>query len=158
RTFGIRITEGYGLSETSPLASFNPPSGPIKPGSVGRPAWGIEMRVVDEQDNEVASGEEGELVIRGHNVMKGYYKQPGPTAEAMRNGWFHSGDLARKDADGYFYIVGRKKDMVLRGGFNVYAREVEELLGQHPAVEECAVVAVPDETLGEEVKAIVVLK
>lgn len=158
RNFGLKILEGFGLSETSPVASCNPRSGPVKPGSVGLPVWGVEMRIVDDQDNEVAIGEKGELVIRGHNVMKGYYKQPGPTAEAMRGGWFHSGDLATKDADGYFYIVGRKKDMVLRGGFNVYAREVEELLGQHPAVEECAVIGVPDEMLGEEVKAIVVLK
>jgi long-chain acyl-CoA synthetase len=158
RVFGMPVLEGFGLSETSPIASFNIPTKPPRPGSVGVPVWGVDMKVVDEQEQEVTIGETGELVIRGHNVMKGYYKQPEATAEVLRDGWLHTGDYAKMDADGYFYIVGRKKDMVLRGGFNVYAREVEEVLAAHPAVAECAVIPVPDEILGEEVKAVVVLK
>jgi long-chain acyl-CoA synthetase len=158
RAFGFKILEGFGLSETSPVASFNVRHKPPKPGSIGVPVWGVEMKVVDDQDNEVPAGEAGELLIRGHNVMKGYYKRPELNAEVMRNGWFHSGDLAKMDEDGYFYIVGRNKDMILRGGFNIYSREIEALLVGHPAVLECAVIAVPDEMLGEEVKAFVVLK
>jgi long-chain acyl-CoA synthetase len=150
RAFGCAVLEGYGLSETSPVASFNHPHRERKPGSIGTPVDGVEMRLVGE-------GEIGEIAIRGHNVMKGYWRRPEATAEAIRDGWFHTGDLARVDEDGYFFIVDRKKDMVIRGGYNVYPREVEEVLYEHPAVREAAVVGVPHPELGEEVAAAVVL-
>jgi long-chain acyl-CoA synthetase len=156
--FGVVILEGYGLSETSPVASFNHPGRERKPGSIGTPIEGVQMKVFDEDDEEVRPGEVGEIVIRGHNVMKGYWKRPDATEEAMRGGWFHSGDMARMDEDGYFFIVDRKKDMILRGGYNVYPREIEEVLYEHPAVSEVAVVGVPDERLGEEVGAAIALK
>jgi long-chain acyl-CoA synthetase len=156
--FGCRILEGYGLSETSPVASFNPPDRERKVGSIGIPIEGVEMKAVDDDDNEVPAGEVGEIVIRGHNVMKGYWEMPDATAEAMRGGWFHSGDMARVDEDGYFFIVDRKKDLIIRGGFNVYPREVEEVLYEHPAVREAAVVGFPDDSLGEEIGAAVALK
>ena len=156
--FGITILEGYGLSETSPVASFNHPDRPRKATSIGTPIREVEMRVVDADDHELPPGEVGEIVIRGHNLFKGYWRRPQDTAEAMRGGWFHTGDLARVDEDGYFFIVDRKKDMILRGGFNVYPREVEELLYAHPAVTEAAVVGIPDERLGEEVGAAVALR
>jgi long-chain acyl-CoA synthetase len=158
KAFGATILEGYGLSETSPVASFNQLGQERKAGSIGTPIEGVEMKVVDDDDNELAPGEVGELVIRGHNIMKGYWNRPDATAEAMRGGWFHSGDMARMDEDGYFFIVDRKKDMILRGGYNVYPREVEEVLYEHPAVLEAAVVALPDERLGEEVGAAIALK
>ena len=158
RTFGVRVLEGYGLSETSPVACFNQVHRPSKPGTVGQPIFGVEVRCVDEQGRPVPAGERGEVVIRGHNVMKGYYKRGEATDEAMRNGWFHTGDIGTLDADGYLSIVDRKKDMILRGGFNVYPRELEELMMTHPAVSLVAVVGVPDERLGEEVKAYVVRK
>ncbi len=157
-TFGVTILEGYGLSETSPTASFNVLYKPTKSGTVGLPVYGVEMRVVDANDQEVPVGEIGEIVIRGHNVMKGYYKRPEATAEAIHNGWFHSGDIGKMDEDGYFSIVDRKKDMIIRGGFNVYPREIEEVLYEHPAVSEVAVVGMPDTKMGEEVKAFVYLK
>jgi long-chain acyl-CoA synthetase len=156
--YGCVILEGYGLSETSPVASFNRPDRERKPGSIGIPLEGVEMKVVDENDDELPDGEVGEIVIRGHNVMKGYLGRPEATAEALRGGWFHSGDMARRDDDGYFFIVDRKTDMIIRGGFNVYPREVEEILYEHPAVREAAVLGVPDEEYGEEVAAAVVLK
>jgi long-chain acyl-CoA synthetase len=140
------------------VATFNVRERQRKPGSIGLPIWGSEMRVVDDNDVPVPLGREGEIVLRGPNLMKGYYKRPEATAEAMRNGWFHTGDVARIDEEGYFFIVDRKKDMINRGGFNVYPREVEEVLYGHPAVAEAAVIGVPDEALGEEVKAVVVLK
>jgi long-chain acyl-CoA synthetase len=158
KTFGVVILEGYGLSETSPVASFNHPDRERKPGSIGTPVNGVEMSVLDEEGNEVAPGDVGEIVIRGHNVMKGYWQRPDATEEAMRGGWFHSGDLGRMDEDGYFFIVDRKKDMILRGGYNVYPREVEEVIYEHPAVSEVAVVGVPDESKGEEVGAAVVVR
>ncbi|HEY1014962.1 MAG TPA: long-chain fatty acid--CoA ligase [Herpetosiphonaceae bacterium] len=157
-TFGVRILEGYGLSETAPVACFNPIDKPSKPGTVGLPLWGVEVRCVDDNDQDVPVGEKGEVLIRGYNVMKGYYKRPDVTAEVMRGGWFHTGDIGVLDADGYLAIVDRKKDMILRGGYNVYPRELEEVLMTHPAVSLVAVVGVPDEKLGEEVKAYVVLK
>jgi long-chain acyl-CoA synthetase len=163
--FKVPILEGYGLSETSPVASFNLRRKVRKPGSIGIPVWGVQMALVDENENFIAKpGAEGELsavgeiVVRGHNVMKGYYKRPEATAEVMKGDWFHTGDLARMDSDGYFFIVDRKKEMILRGGFNVYPREVEEFLMTHPKVSLVAVKAVPDEKLGEEVKAYIVLK
>ena len=156
--FQTQILEGYGLSETSPAVCFTHRSSKWKLNSIGTPVWGVEVKVVDPQDKEVPIGELGELVCRGHNVMRGYYKRPEATAEAMRSGWFHTGDLARMDEEGYFFLVDRLKDMVNRGGFNVYPREVEEVLMQHPAVSLAAVIGVPDEQYGEEVKAFVVLK
>ncbi|MBS1793545.1 MAG: long-chain fatty acid--CoA ligase [Acidobacteria bacterium] len=155
--FQTKILEGYGLSETSPVACFNK-YGTSKPGSIGFPVWGVEIRIVDENGHDVPPGELGELVIRGHCVMKGYYKKPEATAAAIRNGWFHTGDLGRRDAEGYIYISDRVKDMILRGGFNVYPREVEEFLMTHEAVSLCAVIGVPCEIHGEEVKAVVVKK
>jgi long-chain acyl-CoA synthetase len=156
--FGCQVLEGYGLSETSPVASFNHPHAERKPGSIGTPIEGVEMRAVDEDGNEVAPGEVGEIAIRGHNVMKGYWGRAESTEEVMRDGWFHTGDMAKVDEDGYFFIVDRKKEMIIRGGYNVYPREVEEVLYEHPAVSEAAVVGVPDEAMGEEVGAAVVLK
>ena len=158
KIFGIGMCEGYGLTETSPLACFNHLSRPAKPGTVGQPLMGTEVKCFDDDDNEVPRGERGEVVIRGHHIMKGYYKRPEATAEAFRNGWFHTGDIGIIDADGYLAIVDRKKDMILRGGYNVYPRELEEVIITHPAVSLCAVIGVPDERLGEEVKAFVVLK
>jgi long-chain acyl-CoA synthetase len=156
--FGIRILEGYGLSETSPLACFNHFEKPSKPGSVGQPIFGVDVRCFDENDTEVKRGERGEVVIRGANVMKGYYKRPEATAEAFRSGWFHTGDIGIMDDEGYLAIVDRKKDMILRGGYNIYPRELEEVIMTHPAVSLVAVIAVPDERLGEEVKAFIVRK
>jgi long-chain acyl-CoA synthetase len=157
--FGCAILEGYGLSETSPVASFNHPDRERKPGSIGTPIEGVEMQVWDDDGNEVPQGEVGEIVIRGHNVMKGYWERPEATREAVtKDGWFRSGDMAKVDEDGYFFIVDRKKDLIIRGGYNVYPREVEEVLYEHPAIQEAAVVGVPDESLGEEVGAVIVLK
>jgi long-chain acyl-CoA synthetase len=156
--FKVEILEGYGLSETSPVATFNRLDRPAKPGSVGLPVWGVSVRVVDPQDNDVPQGEMGEIVIKGHNIMKGYYKRPAETAEAMRGGWFHSGDLGSFDADGFLSITDRVKDMIIRGGFNVYPREVEEVMMTHPAVSLAAVIGVPHDSHGEEVKAYVILK
>jgi long-chain acyl-CoA synthetase len=157
-TFNVRVLEGYGLSETSPVACFNQVFKPSKPGTVGFPISGCQVAIVDDQDRPVATGARGEVVIRGHNVMKGYYKQPEATADALRGGWFHTGDIGVLDADGYLTIVDRKKDMLIRGGTNVYPREIEEVLMTHPAVSLAGVIGVPDERLGEEVKAFVVLK
>jgi long-chain acyl-CoA synthetase len=157
-TFGFQLIEGYGLSETSPIASFNHPDRPTKPGSIGTPIRGVEFDLLDDQGRPVAPGEIGEIVIRGENVMKGYWGQPEATAEAVRDGWFHTGDLATRDADGYYFIVDRLKDLIIRNGFNIYPREVEEVLYRHPAVAEAAVLAVPDDRHGEEVAAMVTLK
>ncbi|MDQ4123823.1 MAG: long-chain fatty acid--CoA ligase [Acidobacteriota bacterium] len=156
--FGLRVLEGYGLSETSPLATFNHFERPSKPGTVGQAIFGVEVKCFDENDQEVPPGTRGEVVIRGSNIMKGYYKRPEATAEAFRNGWFHTGDIGIIDEEGYLSIVDRKKDMILRGGYNVYPRELEEVIMTHPAVSLCAVVGVPDPKMGEEVKAFIVLK
>jgi long-chain acyl-CoA synthetase len=158
QAFDCMILEGYGLSETSPVASFNHPDRERKPGSIGTPIRGVEMKVFDENDREVPAGEVGEIVIRGENVMKGYWNRADATADAIRDGWFHTGDMARVDDDGYFFIVDRKKDMIIRGGYNVYPREVEEVLYEHPAVREAAVVGIPHAEWGEEVGAAVALK
>jgi long-chain acyl-CoA synthetase len=158
KVFNIRVLEGYGLSETSPLATFNHFEKPSKPGKVGQAIFGVEIKCVDENDTEVKRGTRGEVVIRGHNVMKGYYKRPAETLEAFRNGWFHTGDIGIMDEDGYLQIVDRTKDMILRGGYNIYPRELEEVIMTHEAVSLCAVIGVPDERLGEEVKAFIVLK
>jgi len=156
--FGCLVLEGYGLSETSPVASFNHPDRERKPGSIGTPIRGVEMRVVDEQGNDVPEGEVGEIVIRGHNIMKGYWRRSAETAAAIPDGWFRTGDIGRVDEDGYFAIVDRKKDLIIRGGYNVYPREVEEVLYEHPAVAEAAVIGLPHPQLGEEVAAVVALK
>ena len=131
--FGVDIFEGYGLSETSPVATFNQQDRPAKPGSIGYPIWGVEVKLIDDEwnDGRGRPDEVGEIAIRGHNIMKGYYNRPDATAEVMNDGWFRSGDLARRDEDGYYYIVDRAKDMIIRGGFNVYPREIEEVL-HHP--------------------------
>jgi long-chain acyl-CoA synthetase len=156
--FGCKILEGYGLSETSPIASFNHPDRERKPGSIGTPIDGTEMKVVDDDRNEVGLGEIGEILIKGHNVMKGYWKSPKATAESIKDGWFATGDMAKVDDDGYFYIVDRKKDLIIRGGYNVYPRDIEEVLYEHPAVCEAAVIGIPHDDLGEEVGAAVALK
>ncbi|MFK4361756.1 long-chain fatty acid--CoA ligase [Rhodococcus sp. 27YEA6] len=157
--FGVQILEGYGLSETSPLALFSGPESDPRPGSIGVPIWGVEARLVDDSWHTIAGPDEvGELAIRGHNVMKGYFNRPEATAEVMCDGSFRTGDLARVDTDGNYYIVDRAKDMIVRGGFNVHPREIEEVLLTHPAVSLVAVVGVPDTSLGEEVVAYVILE
>ncbi len=158
KEFGCMILEGYGLSETSPVASFNHPDRERKPGTIGQAISGVEMRVQSDDGDPLPAGEIGEIAIRGHNVMKGYWRRPGETAEVMVDGWFRTGDLGRMDRQGYFSIVDRKKDMIIRGGLNVYPREVEEVLYEHPAVAETAVIGIPDPMLGEEVAAVVRLK
>ncbi|MGW0819308.1 long-chain-fatty-acid--CoA ligase [Streptomyces viridiviolaceus] len=157
KRFGIQILEGYGLSETSPVTTFSDPQREPRPGSIGIPIWGVQCKLVDRDWNEVTEvGSVGELAIKGHNIMKGYYNRPEVTAEAMRDGWFRSGDLARKDEEGFYYIVDRTKDMIIRGGFNVYPREVEEVLMTHPDISLAAVIGVPHDSHGEEVKAFVI--
>lgn len=157
---GVNILEGYGLSETSPIASFNMSDIPKKPGSIGIPLDGVEFKLVDDRGQTVvASDTPGEICIKGHNVMKGYYKRPEATRESItEEGWFHTGDIAARDDDGFYFIVDRKKDMIIRGGFNVYPREVEECLYAHPAIAEAAVIGIPHESHGEDVKAIVAFK
>jgi long-chain acyl-CoA synthetase len=156
--FGCKVLEGYGLSESSPVASFNHPDRERKPGSIGTPIEGVEMQVVDDDGREVDEGDVGEIVIRGHNVMKGYWNRAEETEETIRDGWLHTGDMGRVDEDGYFFIVDRKKDLIIRGGYNVYPREVEEVLYEHPAVREAAVVGIPHDEYGEEIGAAVALK
>lgn len=156
--FNVRVSEGYGLSEASPVTCFNPIDRERKAGSIGTSIINVENKVVDELGEEVAVGEVGELIVRGPNVMKGYYKMPEETNAALRDGWLYTGDLAKVDEEGYFYIVDRKKDMIIVGGYNVYPREVEEVLFAHPGISEAAVVGLPDPNFGEEVNAYVVLK
>lgn len=156
--FGCMILEGYGLSETSPVASFNHPDRERKPGTIGQAIAGVEMRVQSDEGDPLPPGQIGEIAIRGDNVMKGYWRRPEDTAQALAGGWFRTGDLGRVDPEGYFSVVDRKKDMIIRGGLNVYPREIEEVLYEHPAVAEAAVVGVPDQLLGEEVAALVTLK
>ena len=158
KKFNVRVSEGYGLSEASPVTCFNPIDRERKPGSIGPSIINVENKVVNELGEEVAVGEVGELIVRGPNVMKGYYKMPEETAVAIRDGWLYTGDLARKDEEGYFYIVDRKKDLIIVGGYNVYPREVEEVLYSHPGIIEAAVVGFPDPNFGEAVHAYVVLK
>ena len=156
--FGSAILEGYGLSETSPVASFNHPDRERKPGSIGTPIAGVEMRLVDGDWNDVGEGEIGEIAIKGPNVMKGYWNRPEATSEVVRGEWFRTGDLATRDDEGYYFIVDRAKDMIIRGGFNVYPREIEEVLYEHPAVAEAAVIGIPDAVMGEEIGAAITLK
>jgi long-chain acyl-CoA synthetase len=156
---GVTILEGYGLSETSPVATFSDPNSDPRPGSIGIPIWGVELKLIDESWNTIDGVDEiGEIAIRGHNIMRGYYNRPEATAEVMRDGWFRSGDLGRRDKDGFYYIVDRAKDMIIRGGFNVYPREIEEVLMTHDAVSLAAVIGVPHPSHGEEIKAFVILK
>ncbi|MDF1704739.1 MAG: long-chain fatty acid--CoA ligase [Aeromicrobium sp.] len=157
--FGVTILEGYGLSETSPVASFSVFGEEPRVGSIGKPIPGVEMKLINDDWSDVPGDDPeaiGEIAIKGHNIMKGYYGRPEATAEAIRDGWFRSGDLGKKDADGYYFIVDRSKDMIIRGGYNVYPREIEEVLMQHPAVSLVAVIGVPHESHGEEIKAVVV--
>src|SRR5215813_12222727 len=156
-TFHSLVIEGYGLSESTCRSTFNPPDERRRPGSCGMPI-GNEMKVVDDADVEVADGTLGEIVLRGPNILKGYYKDEQSTATAFRNGWFHTGDIGYRDKDGFFYIVDRKSDMIIRGGENIYPREIDEVLYQHPAVTVAATIGVPDQLYGEEVAAFVVLK
>lgn len=154
--FGCDVLEGYGLSETSPVVSFNHRDQPRKVGSVGTPIAGVHLRLVGDQGEPARLGEVGEITVRGHNVMKGYWRDPVATGEAIQDGWFHTGDLGRQDEDGYLRIVGRKKEVIIRGGMNVYPREVENVLHEHPAVREAVVLGLPNPELGEEVSAVVV--
>ncbi|NBJ69174.1 MULTISPECIES: fatty acid--CoA ligase family protein [Clostridia] len=156
QAFDVKISEGYGLSEASPVTCFNPLDKPRKPGSIGRSIQGVENKVVDEWGEEVATGEVGELIVRGPNVMLGYYKLPEETKAVLKDGWLYTGDMARMDEEGYFYIVDRKKDMILVGGYNVYPREVEEVLYRHPNVVEVAVLGSPNPETGEAVQCFVV--
>src|SRR5215208_1267177 len=156
--FDCKVLEGYGLSETSPVASFNHPDKERKPGSIGTPIKGVEFKLVDDDGNEVDEGEVGEIAIKGHNVMKGYWNREDATKESIKDGWFLTGDMAKVDEEGYFFIVDRKKELIIRGGYNVYPREIEEVLYEHPAVLEAAVLGVEDENMGEEIGAAVVIK
>jgi long-chain acyl-CoA synthetase len=155
-----RLVEGYGLTEASPVTHVNPPDGISKIGSIGLPIPGTEARIVDLDSGrrELPPGQPGELIIRGPQVMKGYWNKPEETAQVLRDGWLYTGDIARQDEDGYFYIVDRKKDLIIAGGFNIYPREVEEVLFEHPAIKEAAVVGLPDAYRGETVRACVVKK
>ncbi|WP_314173873.1 long-chain-fatty-acid--CoA ligase [Streptomyces winkii] len=155
--FNVPILEGYGLSETSPIATFNPRDRPRRPGSIGLPVWGVEVKVIRNDGTQCTVDEPGEICVRGHNVMKGYLNRPEATAEAIdAQGWFHTGDIGKRDVDGYLYVVDRSKDLIIRGGFNIYPRELEEVLLTHPDVSLAAVVGVPHESQGEEVKAYVI--
>jgi long-chain acyl-CoA synthetase len=156
-TFGVLVIEGYGLSESTCRSTFNPPNEDRRPGSCGKPIVN-EMKVVDDDDNEVTDGELGEIVLRGPNILKGYFKDPNATDKAFRGGWFHTGDIGYRDADGFFYIADRKSDMIIRGGENIYPREIDDILYTHPSVAHAAVIGVRDELYGEEVAAFVVLK
>jgi long-chain acyl-CoA synthetase len=156
-TFNCPVVEGYGLSESTCRSTFNPPDERRRPGSCGMPI-GNEMKVFDDNDNEVSDGQLGEIVLRGENILKGYFKSPEATEIAFRNGWFHTGDVGYRDQDGFFYIVDRKSDMIIRGGENIYPREIDEVLYQHPAVAAAATIGVPDPLYGEEVAAFIVLK
>lgn len=158
KTFDTVIFEGYGLSETSPAVTFNRPGALRRPGSIGTPVEGVHVRLVADDGTEVTDGGDGELQVKGPNVMKGYWNLPAETHLAIRDGWFATGDIARVDDDGYYYIVDRKKDLIIRGGYNVYPREIEEVLYGHPAVAAAAVVGIPHPSLGEEVGAAVVLR
>jgi long-chain acyl-CoA synthetase len=157
KQFDAVILEGYGLSETSPVVSFNHPDAERKPGSIGTPIEGVQVNILDEEGNVMPTGEVGEIAVSGHGVMRGYWNRPEATAEVLRDGWFRTGDLGRYDDDGYLYVVDRKKQLIIRGGYNVYPREVEEALHEHPAIAEVAVIGIKHAELGEEVGAAVAL-
>jgi long-chain acyl-CoA synthetase len=156
-TFGVLVIEGYGLSESTCRSTFNPPNKERRPGSCGKPI-GNEMKVFDPHDEEVADGELGEIVLRGPNIFKGYFRNSEATERAFKSGWFHTGDIGYRDADGFFYIADRKSDMIIRGGENIYPREIDDLFYTHPAVAHAAVIGIPDDLYGEEVAAFIVLK
>ncbi len=158
KRFGVTILEGYGLSETSPVASFSPHGKEPRVGSIGVPIPGVEMKLINDDWSDVPDGPDavGEIAIKGHNIMKGYYDRPDATEASIHDGWFRSGDLGKKDADGYYYIVDRSKDMIIRGGYNVYPREIEEVLMTHEAVSLAAVIGVPHDSHGEEIKAVII--
>jgi long-chain acyl-CoA synthetase len=158
QAYDVKMVEGYGLTEASPVVAVNPPEGIRKPGSIGLPVPGVEVKIVDEQGRAVGPGIIGELAIRGENIMKGYLHKPEDTRQVLRSGWLFTGDLARKDEDGYLYIAGRKKEMIIVGGLNVYPGEVERVLVEHPAVLEAAAFGVPDPSRGEAVRAAVILR
>ena len=158
KIFQVPIYEGYGMSEGSPLVSYNHPGYKRKIGSVGFPVWGVKVKIIDENNNSVPNGKVGQLIFRGHNVMKGYFNNQEASKKALKGGWMHSGDLAYKDDDGYYFIVDRIKDIIIRGGVNIYPREIEEVLIKHPKISLVAVNGIFDERLGEEIKAYVVLK
>jgi long-chain acyl-CoA synthetase len=158
KKFNCTVYEAYGLSEASPAVSTNYHNRPTKPGSIGQPIPEVEVRIVDDRDQDVPAGEVGELLVKGPNVSIGYYKLPEETARTFRSGWLHTGDMARMDKDGYLYIVERKKDLIIRGGFNIYPRDLEEILYQHPDVQDAVAIGVPDPVMGEEIKLYVVLK
>jgi long-chain acyl-CoA synthetase len=156
--FDAVILEGYGLSETSPAVTFNHPDAERRPGSIGIPIAGVQLRLVDENGNDVPTGSPGEIQVKGPNVMKGYWNLPEATEASIKDGWFSTGDIAVVDEDGYYYVVDRKKDLIIRGGYNVYPREIEEVLHEHPGVAQVAVIGIAHDSLGEEVGAAVVLK
>ncbi|MCZ4244720.1 long-chain-fatty-acid--CoA ligase [Pedobacter punctiformis] len=156
--FDVPVLEGYGMSEGSPIVTFNDFRIGCKPGSIGTAVWGVEVKIIDETGKELPAGEKGELIYKGHNVMKGYFEKPEQTADVLRNGWMHSGDVAVKDEEGFYYIIDRTRDMIIRGGMNVFPREVEEIMMKHPSISLVTVIGIPDERMGEEVKAFVVLK
>ncbi|MDD4242007.1 MAG: long-chain fatty acid--CoA ligase [Smithellaceae bacterium] len=158
KKFNCTVYEAYGLSEASPAVSTNYHHRPTKPGSIGQPLPEVEVRIVDDDERDVPRGNVGELLVRGPNVSSGYYRQPEETARTFRNGWLHTGDMARMDEDGYLYIVERKKDLIIRGGFNIYPRDLEEILYTHPAVGDAVAIGIPDPVMGEEIKVYVVLK
>ena len=157
-TFGIKIIEGYGLTEATVASCINPVDGKRKIGSIGKPLPGQEIAILNDDGTVLPQGEVGELCVRGGNVMKGYLGKPEANAETLRDGWLRTGDMAYMDAEGYFFIVDRKKEMIIRGGENIYPKEIDNLLFSHPGILEAAVVGVPDKIMGEEVKAFVVLK
>jgi long-chain acyl-CoA synthetase len=160
--FGAEIHEGYGLTETSPVATFNHVGVKPRPGTIGTPVWGVDVEIADQEVDDaivfMPHGSIGEIVVRGHNIMNGYLNRPDDTAKAIVDGWFRTGDLGTKDDDGYLTIVDRTKDMIIRNGYNVYPRQVEEVLAAHPAVAMAAVFGVPHETHGQEIEAAVVLR
>jgi len=155
--FGILVVEGYGLSECACRATFNPPNKNRRPGSIGVPI-GSEVKIFDDQDNELPVGETGEIVLRGPNIMKGYFKNDQANAKALRNGWLHTGDIGYCDAEGFFYLVDRKNDMIIRAGENIYPREIDEILYNYPAVQDAATIGIPDNLYGEQVCSYVVIK
>tara|TARA_S200000501_G_scaffold366465_1_gene401227 strand:+ start:6437 stop:7996 length:1560 start_codon:yes stop_codon:yes gene_type:complete len=157
KTYGVKIFEGYGMSEASPLVTYNQPAFERKIGSVGLPIWGVQVKIVNNQSIEVPNYEVGQIIFRGHNVMKGYFNNKEATKKSIKKGWMHSGDLGYIDDDGYLFVVDRMNDMIIRGGANVYPREIEEVIIKHPKVSLVAVVGIPDKRMGEEIKAYVIL-
>jgi long-chain acyl-CoA synthetase len=157
-TLGLQIHEGYGLTETSPLATFNHPDHPTKPGSIGKPIWGIQLKLIDNDWNTQPNGEVGEIAIRGHNTMTAYHNNPTATTHTLNNGWLRTGDIARRDPDGNYYILDRTQDIIVRGGFNIYPREIEETLTTHPDITHAAVIGIPHHTHGQEIKACIIAK